>query len=106
MDEISDLLKKSAKKPENKRIHSQAHALADEISSFFNEKKRFGMYLGIIKRIGVSRAREYFSRIKSERGTVDNPKKLFMWLSRNAKPETKDSLGGDVNEDIAPPDKA
>lgn len=83
MEGISGILKKRAATPANKRLHSEVHVLADEISSYFNERKLFGMYLGIIKRLGVSKTRALFSQIKDERANVDNPRKLFMWLAKN-----------------------
>ena len=82
MEGIGGVIRKSAAAPANKRLHSEAHVLADEISSFFNERKRFAMYLGVIKRLGVSKARSIFSIIKSDT-KADNPRKLFMWMARN-----------------------
>jgi len=64
-----------------KYIHSEAHALAAEISSYFGEKQKFGVYLGVIKRIGVAQARTTFASIKTE-GNVRNPRKFFMWMSK------------------------
>lgn len=61
-------------------LHSDIHLLADEISSCFNEKSRFGMYLGIIKRIGTEEARRIFSYIKQEK--PQNPAKTFLFFSR------------------------
>ena len=106
MDDISNLIKKSIKRPENKRIHSEAHALADEISTFFNEKKKFGMYLGVIKRIGIPRAREHFSSIRSDRGKLKNPQKLFMWLSRNTKPGSGVENNSDKDGGVDPPERS
>jgi len=78
MDGIFDLIKNSkTQKPRNKHIHSEIHDLADIISTTFGEKNRFGMYLGIIKRIGIERARQIFSEIKNS--NIDNPGKLFAW---------------------------
>ena len=77
MDGIKDVLKKTPAKKQNKKIHSDIHYLTDIISSTFGEKERFGMYLGIIKRIGVDRARQIFAEIKDS--NVDNPGKLFVW---------------------------
>ncbi|MBT3538767.1 hypothetical protein HN481_01405 [Candidatus Parcubacteria bacterium] len=77
MDGIGDVLKKAPKKEQNKKIHSDVHYLADVISSAFGEKNRFGMYLGIIKRIGVGRASQVFAEIKDS--NIDNPGKLFAW---------------------------
>ncbi len=77
MDGIGDVLKKVPVKKQNKKIHSDVHYLADIISSTFGEKDRFGMYLGIIKRIGVDRARQVFAEIKGS--PIDNPGRLFVW---------------------------
>jgi len=69
----------------NKNIHSDIHALADEISTFFGERKLFGRYLGTIKRIGVARARSIFADVKE--GKADNPGKLFFWKCRKISKE-------------------
>jgi hypothetical protein len=83
MEGIGDVIRKKAGARANRRLHSEAHVLADEISAHFGEPKRFAMYLGVIKRLGVARARAIFARVKSEAAGVQNPRKLFMWLSRN-----------------------
>jgi len=81
MDNISKILKKkTVKKPQNKNIHSELHYWTDIISSHFGEKKKFGMYLGVIKRIGIERAKQIFAEIKDS--NVDNPGKLFVWKSK------------------------
>ena len=77
--------KKEEAKP-NTRIHSDAHALADEISTYFNERKRFAMYLGVIKRMGVTQARTLFAEVKAD-ANAQSPRKLFMWLARRKPPE-------------------
>lgn len=64
----------------NKNLHSKIHWLADEISVFFNERKKFAMYLGIIKRIGFDKAYQIFQEIKQSK--AKEPKKLFMWKIR------------------------
>ncbi len=68
-----------AQKP-NRRLHSETHALADEISAYFNEQARFGMYLGVIKRIGAPRARAVFAEVKDS--DAREPRKLFFWKCR------------------------
>lgn len=83
MEGIGGVIRKRSAAKENKRLHSEAHVLADEISSFFNERQRFGMYLGVINRLGVAKARAIFAEVKSEAGTIQNPRKLFMWLAKN-----------------------
>lgn len=72
-------LKKILIKPikSNKNIHSEAHYWADTISSAFGERKKFAMYLGIIKRIGVAEAKRIFSEINDSQAR--NPAKLFLW---------------------------
>jgi hypothetical protein len=79
MDPIKSILTKPAQ-PANKNIHSEAHFWADTISSAFGEKKKFGMYLGIINRIGVNHARQIFAEIQDSH--AQSPGKLFMWKSR------------------------
>ena len=84
MEGIGGVIRKKAEAKPNVRLHSDAHALADEICAAFNERKAFAMYLGVIKRIGVARARAIFSDVKSD-ANVRNPRKMFMWLAK--KPE-------------------
>jgi len=43
----------------------------------------FAMYLGVINRLGVAKARAIFAEVKSQPGEVQNPRKLFMWLAKN-----------------------
>ena len=61
----------------NKNIHSEMHYWADVISSTFGERRRFAMYLGIIKRIGVKEAQKIFAEIKDS--DCRDPAKLFVW---------------------------
>jgi len=87
MEGIGGVIRKRPVAKENRRLHSEAHVLADEISAYFNERKMFGMYLGVISRLGVPKARAIFAEVKAEAGTVQNPRKLFMWLAKNPKKE-------------------
>ncbi len=67
------------KKPEH-GLHSEKHALAKEISEFCGEPKKFGMYLGIIKNIGLSHAYQIFAELKQAK-EIKTPGKLFLYLS-------------------------
>ena len=67
------------KKP-TKGIHSEIHALAKEISEFCGEPKKFGMYLGVIKNMGLSRAYQIFAKLKQAK-EIKTPGKLFLYLS-------------------------
>jgi len=82
MEGLKKTLQDRLRQKPNKRLHSEIHALADEISSCFGERKKFAMYLGVIKRVGVTRARAIFSDIRS--GSADDPRKLFFWRCREA----------------------
>lgn len=79
MENIFQILKKKTIQ-KNKNIHSEAHYLADTISRVFGERKKFAMYLGIIKRIGAAEARRIFAEIRDS--DCQNPAKLFLWKAR------------------------
>ncbi|MEK7203745.1 MAG: peptide deformylase [Patescibacteria group bacterium] len=74
-----ELSKIKDRKPE-RGIHSPMHALAKEISEYTSEPKKFVMYLGIIKNIGLRRAYLIFSKIKQSKN-VKTPGKLFVYES-------------------------
>ncbi|HAT03953.1 MAG TPA: hypothetical protein DCS29_04255 [Candidatus Magasanikbacteria bacterium] len=94
MDGISKILgDKTLDKPRNKHIHSEAHYWADVISSAFGERKKFGMYLGVIKRIGVQRARQIFGEIQES--NPSNPGKLFVWKSSQRARDSRPEPGSD-----------
>ena len=80
-DKIEYFIKKPAK-----GIHSEMHALAKEISEFCGEPKKFGMYLGIIKNIGLSRAYRIFAEMRQAK-EIKTPGKLFLYLTKY-KPRT------------------
>lgn len=75
-----DNLRKSTIK---KNLHSQNHLLADDISKYLNEPKKFAMYLGIICRVGFETANRIFSEIKQSK--AKDKTKLFMWKVKNLK---------------------
>ncbi|HAZ16801.1 MAG: hypothetical protein A3H59_02680 [Candidatus Jacksonbacteria bacterium RIFCSPLOWO2_02_FULL_43_9] len=73
----------AGKKKSSSKLHSEAHLLADEITRAWNEPKQFALYLGIIKRIGIARARSIFSDINQQAGLATTSRvKLFMWNAR------------------------
>lgn len=84
-------LKYAPIRKENKNLHSNIHYVADEISQYFGERKKFGMYLGIIKRIGADRAWQLFSEIKQNMDetkksgkVLESPAKLFIWKTKQS----------------------
>ncbi|MDP3245114.1 MAG: hypothetical protein Q8M83_05680 [bacterium] len=82
LEGISKIIKNRAIK-KNKNIHSEAHYWADIISSAFGEKKKFGMYLGLIKRVGIAEAQKIFTEITDSK--CKNPGKLFVWKTGKKK---------------------
>ncbi len=64
-----------------KGMHSEMHALAKDISEKFGEPKKFIMYLGIIKNIGIKKAYAIFSEIKQS-PKVETPGRLFVYKSK------------------------
>lgn len=77
---IAAAIEKYKPKPE-KNLHSGIHATAREVSVFCGEPKRFGQYLGIVKRIGMQRAYQIMSEIKQSDG-VKNRASLFMYKAK------------------------
>jgi len=82
MDSISKIIKPNTTK-QNKNIHSEVHYWTDVISTAFCERKKFAMYLGVIKRIGVTAAQRIYVDIKNSK--VTSPGKLFFWKSKQIK---------------------
>lgn len=64
----------------NKNIHSEIHYWADTISRAFGERKKFALYLGVIKRIGIEETKRIFAEIRDTK--ANNPAKLFLWKSK------------------------
>lgn len=79
MDNIARVLKNTAAS-KNKNIHSEIHYWADTISTAFGERKKFAMYLGVIKRIGAQEAQRLFAEIKQS--NCRDAGKLFLWKSK------------------------
>lgn len=104
MDSLKDTLagrSRKAKPTAAGKIHSEAHALADEISSAFGERKRFAMYLGTINRVGVGEARRIYSELRQE--SKGHLGKLFMYLcSKKAKEKRAAALKNGTSEGPKP----
>lgn len=85
---LQDLLKeKKIIRPVKKKggIHSEVQSLAVELSEYFGEKDKIGMYLGIVKRKGVERCRRVWSEVKDagNRDSKINEVKLFFYKLKN-----------------------
>lgn len=85
MNEQLTKIKYFVKKPA-KGIHSERHALAKEISEFCGEPRKFAMYLGIIKNIGLPKTYKIFAEMKQGKD-IKTPGKLFFYLSAYGNPK-------------------
>ena len=80
LTKITKELAKIKKRKPDRGIHGPMHALAKEISEYAGEPKKFAMYLGIIKNIGLRKAYQIFSKIKQSKN-IKTPGKLFVYES-------------------------
>ena len=93
---MGDLLKKVplARKPV-RGIHSEEHELAKQLTEYFHEPKKFGMWLGIIKKHGTQKVYQAFAEVKQS--NARRPVMLLMWkLSAKANARPKEPGGGDA----------
>lgn len=86
MDSLGSLLEKKIARPAaRKNIHSKEHDLAESMTVQFGEPKKFGMYLGIIKRLGFGRALALFKYVQES--NARRPAALFMSLCKKKSSE-------------------
>ncbi len=73
-----------AKTPRNPHytMHTELHALAKDMSEYCEEPTKFAMYLGALKRIGLSRGYELFSMMKDPATKAKQPGRWFMAMTR------------------------
>jgi hypothetical protein len=81
-------------------MHSEKHALAKEISEYCGEPKKFAMYLGIIKNIGLPRTYKIFAEIRQSKNVKDKGK-LFSYLS-SAKALLKEAEKAKIRKQKSP----
>jgi len=64
-----------------KSIHTSRHALAKELSEYFNETKEYKKYLGVCYRHPEEKIRQLFAEIRqdSKRNYKFSPVKKFFW---------------------------
>jgi hypothetical protein len=74
-----DAMKAGAKKRQQ-WCKTPTHDLADQISRAFGEPKMFLAYLGMINKVGETRARSIFGEINESK--CREPRKLFFWKCR------------------------
>jgi len=82
MEELGQHLKKMAPRARNPHLHSELHALVDEVRIQFGEtakkgKGSFSFYLGFFKRLGVNKVRQILAEIKQS--GAEDEKRLFWY---------------------------
>lgn len=60
-------------------IHSEAHALALDLSNACGEPKKYALYLGIVSRVGLVRGYVMLSKLKDPRSGIKHPARWLMW---------------------------
>ena len=60
-----------------KGIYTQEQDLVRTLANYFNEPKKFGMYMGIVKKQGMEKCYKIYSELKEQ--SIKSGK-LFMWL--------------------------
>ncbi|RLC37558.1 hypothetical protein DRH29_01680 [candidate division Kazan bacterium] len=83
MEELSKSIKKIKLQKRNPHLHSELHALVDEVRVQFGETAKkgvgsFSFYLGFFKRLGVNKVRQILAEVKQS--NAEDPKKLFWHL--------------------------
>jgi len=91
---LASLAAKKLKNPGNPHLHSELHALVEEVRSRFGETAKvgpgsFGFYLGFFKRLGVDQVRRLLKEI--DEGSPTDPKRLFWWKVKEQSNQSKKS---------------
>lgn len=79
-----DMSRFKKRKPE-RGIYTGLQLATKEVWEYCNKDKPFAFYLGIVKRIGVDRARYILSNLKDRQKPADHPGKMFVWMVKNNK---------------------
>lgn len=74
-------IKRQFTKRTEQHIHSPVHALAEELSTKLNDRKRFAFYLGIAKNHDHNMLRKIAGEVLESKSTK-NPGALFAYLVR------------------------
>jgi hypothetical protein len=72
-------------------IHSAEHALADELCEYFNEKnsRRFGQWLGIVKKHGTGKVYMELAKLKEQPAIVQRSPRILIYRLVNSKSPKK-----------------
>lgn len=63
-DILEELSRRRAKVP--KGVHSFAHEITLEVVEYIGEQRKFGMWLGITKRIGPGRMKDLLNQLREK----------------------------------------
>jgi hypothetical protein len=82
------LSKVSTRTKPNRHLHSPAHLLAEELSVKFNDRRHFGLYLGMATRYHHDYLRKIMGEVL-ENKNIQTPGKLFSYLVKKNNLEAK-----------------
>lgn len=85
MDSIKIDPNRFKKKAPEKNMHSDLHLATKEVWEYCGKDMTFAFYLGLIKRIGTTRARYILGNLKDKPTPAHTPGKMFVWLAKNNK---------------------
>jgi hypothetical protein len=82
MEDLRDYLKNRQQTLKNPNLHSELHALVDEVRQKFGETATkgvgsFAFYLGFFKRLGVQRVHRILAEV--EQSNANDPARLFWY---------------------------
>ena len=86
MKDISSILKSQTFQNKKKHTHSIYQIYADKLASYFNDKKNFKLYIGLIFNNDWKVLQEAFDFVK-DTPSAKNPKALFLWKIKQIKME-------------------
>lgn len=89
MKDISSILKSQTFENKRKRTHSVYQIYADKLATYFDDKKNFKLYIGLIFNNEWQVLQEAFDFVK-DTPKAKNPKALFLWKIKQIKSEIED----------------
>lgn len=92
-------------KRSEQHIHSPAHALADELSNKFGDRKHFGMYLKLALKHDHGVLRRIAGEVMESRSTK-NPGALFAYLIKKSNQERREDKGKPEESKPAAPSRS
>lgn len=97
MKDISTILKGQSLKNKRKHTHSVYQIYAEKLASYFDDRKNFKLYIGLIFKNDWEVLQEAFDYVKDSQ-KANNPKALFLWKIKQIK-KSKEAQSQKENKD-------